>query len=185
MTRALIVVDVQNDFTEGGALPVDGGHTVSIEISDYIERWHSLYSVIVGTLDNHKANDLNGGHFALFPDYKDSWPVHCVAGTRGAEPKYAIQQVEHWFSAYFKKGYGKPDYSGFQGQFGDKYLNTFLVERGIKSLDVVGIAGDYCVLQTALDGKRNGYDVRILPQFVASVGGDKATLAAIEALDNA
>ena len=125
----------------------------------------------------------NGGHFSENPDYLDSWPVHCEAGSHGAALHEDIDTLV-WSRGLrsgqnvFTKGYGKPDYSGFQGHNGSGvFLDTYLKEAGIGMVHVVGIAGDYCVLQTALDAIRKGYKTDILPNMVASVGGEAATRA--------
>ena len=87
MSRALLIVDVQNDFTEGGALAVAGGDDVASAVSDFLALHASEYDVIVASRDWHDAEGDNGGHFATdaAPDFAGTWPVHCVAGTEGAE----------------------------------------------------------------------------------------------------
>jgi nicotinamidase/pyrazinamidase len=180
MSRALIIVDVQNDFVEEGALAVKGGRNVAHLIKRYVQKWNEIYDVIVATQDYHSGDNDNGGHFALFPDYVDSWPVHCVSGTDGAEFTEDIEEIWGYLHETFQKGQGKPDYSGFQGvSEGGVDLGTFLRDAGVTVVDVVGIAGDHCVKATALDAKRIGFEVHILPELVASVGGDEATIAAV------
>lgn len=190
MTSALIVVDVQVDFCEGGALAVEGGATVARNIGAYINNYQRDYNLVLFTLDWHNAMpDTNGGHFSSTPDFKDSWPVHCVAGSNGAEfHPGLLNRAPVPFSGdhVFYKGQGKPDYSGFQGKnIYNQSLAMYLFEHQVEHLDVVGLAGDYCVLQTALDAKQRGLDPAILPYLVASVGGQSATNKAMQTLRNA
>lgn len=186
MARALICVDIQVDFCEGGKLAVAGGHHVAELIAGYIWDRAASYSTIVFTADWHKPwPHKNGGHFSETPDFVDSWPPHCQQGTDGALLHDALAGVRPDSLHLFKKGDGRPDYSGFQGENSNgQSLYGWLAEAGITAVDVVGIAGDYCVLQTALDAKRNGFGTRILPQLVASVGGLEATMAAVKRLDD-
>jgi nicotinamidase/pyrazinamidase len=175
------VVDVQNDFCEGGSLAVAGGNEVAHSIRDYVYSFEDFYDRIFFTADWHEAPPSdNGGHFALVgePDFVDTWPVHCVLGTHGAEFHPAIQAVTlGWDSGdEFRKGTGRPDYSGFQGGNSRGFpLHEYLQKYGITDVDICGIAGDYCVRQTALDAIAFGYEVTILDALVASVNGDEAT----------
>jgi len=183
MTNALIIVDVQNDFTEGGALAVKGGDRIANAIADYVTRNHRDYDFVLFTKDYHNAlPDTNGGHFAVTnePDFVSTWPVHCVGGTEGAQLHPALLNASLPFDAHhvFRKGQGKPDYSGFQGYNMDGTdLDEYLLAHGVDRVDIVGIAGDHCVKATALDAVRFGYDVNVLPGYVVSVGGDEATAA--------
>ncbi|MET4094766.1 isochorismatase family protein [Arthrobacter sp. UYCu712] len=110
MSRALIIVDVQNDFCEGGSLPVEGGAGLAAEISEYVDAHHAQFDHIVATQDWHVDP---GAHFSAEPDFLDSWPRHCVAGTRGAElhPDLDTEYIQ----AYFRKGQFTAAYSGFEG----------------------------------------------------------------------
>jgi nicotinamidase/pyrazinamidase len=185
MKRALIIVDVQKDFCEGGSLAVAGGNKVADDILAYWLQNGHRYDVTVLTADHHNAPpDDNGGHFALppaTPDYVNTWPVHCVAGTEGNEFHEAVEYIHKAGAPVFRKGQGKPDYSGFQGISGVYItLNAYLTERDIDMVDVVGIAGDYCVKATAIDAVLNDYDVNVIPELVASVGGPDATHKAIQ-----
>jgi nicotinamidase/pyrazinamidase len=195
MSNALIVVDVQKDFCEGGKLAVAGGNDVAERIDDYIDSFGNLYNEIVFTADWHEPwPRTNGGHFSATPDFVDSWPAHCEAGSEGAQFHNAIKaQIlfleEHnrgeWDrdTHIFRKGLGKPDYSGFQGHNkGQQLLYTFLNSRGIDVVDIVGIAGDYCVRQTALDARRLGFVTNVLPGLVVSVGGSHETTRTLELL---
>ena len=150
--RGLLIVDVQNDFTEGGALGVDGGTAVARGISAYLAQHRGDYGVVIASRDWHNPEGDNGGHFALDsePNFVDTWPVHCVAGTFGAEyhPELDITQVD----VHVKKGQGEPAYSMFEGITDDGHtVQEVLEARGISSVDVVGIATDHCVRASALD----------------------------------
>lgn len=193
MTKALIVVDVQVDFVEGGALGVEGGKEVAYKIVEHARKHISDYEAIVFTQDFHNPPpDTNGGHFADEPDYVDTWPVHCVAGRYGSELFVPIHYLYEDLDGHgyvverFVKGQGKPDYSGFQGVSPDDVkLMHWLVGNDIDELDVVGIAGDHCVKATALDARDYGFKVNVLPDMVASVGGQEATDALMRLMEDA
>jgi nicotinamidase/pyrazinamidase len=187
--RALIIVDVQNDFCEGGALAVAGGNQVANDINLYVHNELDKYNAIIFTRDWHNPlPDTNGGHFSDEPDYVDSWPVHCVAGTTGADLHPAILEAHDFVThkvarPVFYKGQGQPHYSGFQGRnHGGEglALRSWLNWEDIAELDICGIAGDYCVRHTALDAIALGYKVNLLPNLIASVGGTEATNKVLE-----
>jgi nicotinamidase/pyrazinamidase len=159
MTKALIVVDVQNDFCEGGSLAVTGGAAVAAAISRYIAS--SAYDHVVATRDYHVDP---GSHFSETPDFIDTWPVHCVAGTPGASfhPELDVSAVEQVFS----KGRFAAAYSGFEAE---NDLAGWLTEKGVTDVDVVGIATDHCVRATALDAQRNGFRTTVLVELTAAV----------------
>jgi nicotinamidase/pyrazinamidase len=170
MTRALLIVDVQNDFTEGGALGVDGGAAVARRISEHLAAHRGEYALIAASRDWHDGANDNGGHFATSdaPDFTVTWPVHCVAGTPGADyhPDLDTSDVQ----VHVRKGQGKPAYSAFEGTTEDgRSLAEVLHERGVTDLDVVGIATDYCVRASALDALESGERVRVLTDLVAGV----------------
>lgn len=182
MTRALFIVDVQNDFTEHGALGVAGGDAVAERISRYLAARADEYALIVASRDWHHGDDDNGGHFSDSPDYVDTWPVHCVGGTFGAEydEVFDTSRVTH----HLKKGQGKPAYSLFEGVTDAGETAAHLLEvHGIRDIDVVGIATDYCVRASALDALGAGRRVRVLTDLVAGVHPESsaAALAEIEA----
>jgi nicotinamidase/pyrazinamidase len=163
MTKALIVVDVQNDFCEGGSLAVAGGAAVAAAVSRHIAA--GGYDHVVATRDYHVDP---GPHFSSTPDYVDSWPVHCVAGTAGASfhPELDVTGIE----AVFSKGEYAAAYSGFEGASGDgSDLTTWLRARGVDSVDVVGIATDHCVRATALDAAEAGFATTVLVDLTAGV----------------
>ncbi|MBB5808040.1 nicotinamidase/pyrazinamidase [Saccharothrix ecbatanensis] len=164
MSKALIVVDVQNDFCEGGSLAVTGGAAVAAAISAHVAS--SSYDHVVATRDYHVDP---GSHFSETPDFVDSWPVHCVAGTAGASfhPELDVTAVE----AVFSKGAYAAAYSGFEGASGaGESLEDWLRERGVEQVDVVGIATDHCVRATALDAASAGFTTTVLLDLTAGVG---------------
>ena len=187
MSRALFIIDVQNDFTEGGALGVDGGDAVAAGITAYLRAHPDRYDVVIASRDWHDApgddnsND-NGGHFALdaAPDFVDSWPVHCVAGTVGAQ--YDPGLDAELIDVHIRKGQGKPAYSIFQGttEDGDE-LPVVLDKLAVTDIDVVGIATDYCVRASALDALHAGRHVRVIDDLVAGVA-QQSSVAAIREL---
>jgi len=182
MTRALFIVDVQNDFTERGALGVDGGDAVAERISRYLDAHADEYALIVASRDWHHGDDDNGGHFSSTPDFVDTWPVHCVGGTYGADydEVFDTSRVTH----HLKKGQGKPAYSLFEGVTDAGETAAHLLEaHGIRDIDVVGIATDYCVRASALDALGAGRRVRVLTDLVAGVHptSSAAALTEIEA----
>lgn len=181
MTRALIVVDVQNDFCEGGALAVQGGAAVAAGISAYVREHSDRYAAVVATRDWHRAlPDTNDGHFAWGgdPDYVTTWPEHCVAGTHGAELHPGLVLPAGTYGVV--KGDGRQDYSGFAGRVvdGDEPdLAVLLRAAGVESVDVVGLATDHCVTATALDAVDAGFTVRVLTDLTAAVAAPTAVAA--------
>jgi nicotinamidase/pyrazinamidase len=175
--RALIIVDVQNDFCEGGSLAVAGGAAVARGITSLLADPDHGYDHVVATKDFHIDP---GSHFADEPDYAKSWPVHCVAGSPGSQfhPELDTAQIE----ATFRKGAHAAAYSGFEGADDDGTpLAAWLRARGVDRVDVVGIATDYCVRSTAADAVANGFDTRVLLGLTAGVAPG-STSEAIESL---
>ena len=165
MGEALIIVDVQRDFCEGGALAVTGGAATAAAISEWAH--HRSYDLVVATRDSHIDP---GAHFSATPDWVDSWPPHCRVGTPG-QMLHPRLQVE--LDVVVDKGFYAAAYSGFEGvDAWGKSLDAVLWHRGIAAVDIVGIATDYCVKQTALDAARRGYTTRILADLVAAVHPD-------------
>lgn len=178
MARALLVVDVQNDFTEGGALGVTGGAALAQRISAFLGRHADEYDLIVGSRDWHHGDDDNGGHFAgpEGPDFVDTWPVHCVGGTPGAE--YHPDLDTGVIDVDVFKGRGRPDYSAFQASTDDgTALPDLLADRRVTTVDIVGIATDHCVRATALDARAAGYDVAVYDDLVVGVDPDRSARA--------
>lgn len=168
MTRALLIVDVQNDFTEGGALACEGGSAIAANISDYLATRADDYAVIVASRDWHDADGDNGGHFSDNPDWVDTWPSHCVAGTAGAEYHPALDTAA--VTAHVRKGQGIPAYSAFEGTTESGHaLVDVLRENGVDAVDVVGIATDYCVRASALDAAALGLSVTVKANLCVGV----------------
>lgn len=185
MSRALVIVDVQNDFCEGGALAVTGGAAVANNVSAYLRDHRAEYVAVVATRDWH----INpGAHFAAQPDYVNTWPAHCVAGTAGAAFHPGLDSVVDFAAqvdAIVSKGNYTAAYSGFEGSTDTgESLSAYLRGRGITDIDVVGIATDHCDRATALDGRREGFGVRLLLPLCAGVAPD-TTAAALEEMASA
>jgi len=183
--RALILVDVQNDFCEGGSLAVTGGAAVARRISEYVMGHANEYATIVATADWH---DDPGGHFAARPDYVDSWPVHCRIGTDGALFHPAVEPAFEHVEAVFRKGDHAAAYSGFEGfatEDGKRIpLADWLRDRAIEQVDIVGIATDHCVRATALDAAKEGIETTVLLDLTAGVA-HQSTDAALAAMREA
>jgi nicotinamidase/pyrazinamidase len=196
MSRALIIVDVQNDFCEGGSLAIKGGADVAGAISEYVDAHHLQFDHIVATQDWHIDP---GAHFSESPDLIDSWPPHCVAGTRGAElhPDLDTEYIQ----AYFQKGQFTAAYSGFEGILapedavptGDTKLGAmplpddaaafaadedaiglddWLQSHDVEDVVIVGLATDYCVMATSLDAVQAGYSVTVIRDLTAGIADD-------------
>jgi nicotinamidase/pyrazinamidase len=179
MTRALIVVDVQNDFCEGGSLAVAGGTAVATAITRHVRTAAGEYAHVVATRDHHIDP---GHHFADRPDFLQTWPAHCVVGTGGVELHEELDREA--IEAVFDKGEYAAAYSGFEGRAGGVPLADWLRERGVDAVDVVGIATDHCVRATALDAVGNGFDTRVLLPLTAGVA-EPSTDAALDELRTA
>ncbi|AOR36066.1 nicotinamidase [Streptomyces fodineus] len=173
MRRALIVVDVQKDFCEGGSIPVKGGADRARAIAEMVQRSAgSEYAHIVATRDHHIDP---GGHFSDHPDFQNSFPVHCVAGSDGSDfhPTFASTATSGAVDEVFYKGAHSASKSGFEGSAEDgTSLADWLRAREVSDLDVVGIATDHCVKATALDGATAGFAVRVLLDYTAGVAAD-------------
>ncbi|MFJ3220714.1 isochorismatase family protein [Kitasatospora sp. NPDC086801] len=180
MHRALIVVDVQNDFCEGGSLAVAGGAEVAAAITDLIAESSPGYQHILATRDHHIDP---GDHFSTDPDYVTSWPVHCVAGTEGVgfHPNFAPAVISGAVEAVFDKGAYSAAYSGFEGlDENNRGPVEWLRERQVDEIDVVGIATDHCVRATALDAARAGFTTRVLLDLTAGVAPATTSAALAE-----
>ncbi|MBT8161135.1 MULTISPECIES: isochorismatase family protein [Arthrobacter] len=190
MSRALIIVDVQNDFCEGGSLAVEGGAATAAAISEYLDTHYQQFDHIVATQDWHVEP---GSHFSDSPDWVDSWPPHCRAGSKGAElhPDLDAEYIQ----AYFRKGQFTAAYSGFEGILAPEDevptgeltpgvaasletdedalgLDDWLQSHGVEDVVVVGIATDYCVKATALDAVQAGYAVTVIGDLTAGIAED-------------
>jgi nicotinamidase/pyrazinamidase len=182
MTRGLIVVDVQNDFCEGGSLPVEGGARVASDIGELLHHWTRgddrapAYDVVVASKDHHIDP---GPHWSNHPDYLESWPVHCRVGTDGEafHPNLDPQP----FDAIFLKGNHDAAYSAFEGVSVDGVkLADWLRARHVEQLDVCGIATDYCVRETALDARKEGFETRVLGRLCAGVARETTERALVD-----
>ena len=179
MARALLIVDVQNDFTEGGALAVAGGDAVATGISALLAERAGDYAVIIASRDWHHPDSDNGGHISAQPDYVETWPAHCIAGTAGAEydPLLDTTTVTH----HVRKGQGIPAYSMFEGvtERGER-TGEVLTAHGVTDADVVGIATDHCVRASARDAIAHGIRVRVLTDLIAGVAPEPSAAALAE-----
>ncbi len=184
--RALLIVDVQNDFCEGGSLAVNGGAAVAGKITEYLKKNAYDYSLIVASRDWHDANSSNDGHFAIDgaqPDFVNSWPPHCVSGSQGAD--YHPNLDQSFIGVHVKKGMGHASYSAFEGVTAEgRTLEQVLANAQINQLDVVGIATDYCVLASALDARQTGIAVAVLAELCAGISA-ASTEAALTKLEQA
>jgi nicotinamidase/pyrazinamidase len=181
VARALVIVDVQNDFCEGGSLAVTGGAGVARAISEYLASPEgSGYAHVVATQDHHVDP---GGHFSATPDFAGTWPPHCVAGTPGADfhPALDTSRVE----AVFRKGERAAAYSGFEGADADGVpLAAWLRDRSVTAIDIAGLTADYCVRATATDAATARFDTRVLLNLTAGVAAD-TTKAALDEMRTA
>ena len=182
MTRALIVVDVQNDFCEGGSLPVTGGGQVARDVDALLRQWAAGgpeapgWDHVVATKDHHVDP---GDHWSSEPDFATSWPVHCEVGTAGEQFHPDLDPAP--FEAVFLKGRHEAAYSGFEGHDDDgATLADWLRRRGVTEVDVCGLATDHCVRATALDAVAAGFDTRLLSRLCAGVAPGTTTAALSE-----
>jgi nicotinamidase/pyrazinamidase len=174
MTRALVIVDVQNDFCEGGSLAVQGGAAVAAAISDFLK--HETYAHVVATRDHHVDP---GDHFSDSPDYITTWPRHCVVGTPGVAFHPSLETTP--IDAVFDKGERSAAYSGFEGHDASGHdLASWLRSHDVNELDIVGIATDHCVRATALDAAREGFTTRVLVDLTAGVSPETTEKALAE-----
>jgi nicotinamidase/pyrazinamidase len=173
----LIIVDVQNDFCEGGSLAVAGGAGVAAGVSRLLRAGDHRWDHVVATKDYHVDP---GAHFGNPPDFRDSWPTHCVIGTGGADfhPGLETGRIE----AVFHKGEHAAAYSGFEGHAeGGVGLAEWLRRHDVDAVDVVGIATDHCVRATALDAAREGFATTVLLELTAAVARP-TTIVALDQL---
>ena len=188
--KAIIVVDVQNDFVDGSL-----GTARGVDVARGINAWlRKVVGVdgeavasrppIVGTLDWH----INPkGHFAPEgeePDYKNTWPVHCVADTHGAQ--VCAELNPELVDAWFHKGEYTAAYSGFEGHLAgeEQTLQQWLNSHEVENVTIVGIATDFCVRATALDALNAGFHVRVIEQLCSAVT-EQGGKSAIQELEDA
>ena len=185
MAKALLVIDVQNDFCEGGALACEGGAAVAAKITSYLQSHKSSYDLVVASRDWHTPNDPNDGHFpaeGVQPDYVKTWPLHCIAGTEGAE--YHPNLNTDLIDVHIKKGQSANGYSIFEGstENGSSFIELLKLQH-ITEVDVVGIATDYCVRASALDSVRAGISTRVISSLTAGVSPASIEKAIDELID--
>lgn len=183
MAKALLIIDVQNDFCEGGALAVAGGAAVAERITDFLSEHANDYDLVIASRDWHNPDGDNAGHFALpgeEPNYVTNWPVHCVAETSGSNyhPSLATSTITH----HILKGQGAHGYSIFEGSTPEgETFEQLIASAQLAEVDVVGIATDHCVRASALDAKRHGLKTRVITSLTAGVS-PASTEAAIDEL---
>lgn len=186
MAKALIVVDVQNDFCPGGSLAVAGGDDVARRIGTWLVEAAGEYEVIVATMDWHPGPGDEAetfDHFSPDPDFVTTWPPHCVQGTGGANLHAALVLPNR--AIVVRKGQDSAAYSGFEGRDdAGTPLAEILRRNGVDAVDIVGLATDYCVRATALDARNAGLDVRVFGRLIAGVAGD-TTAAALDEMSAA
>lgn len=185
MAKALFVIDVQVDFCEGGALACEGGAAVAKKITDFIREHRAEYDYVIASRDWHTPNSLNGGHFppeGTEPDFVNHWPLHCIAGTEGAE--YHPNLDSSLIDIHIKKGQDAHGYSIFEGVSEQGEPIAALIERlGIVSVDVVGIATDYCVRASSLDALKHDLEVKVITSLTAGVAPQSTERAIDELVD--
>ena len=186
MANALFIIDVQNDFCEGGALACSGGATVASKITSFINDNPNRYDFVVASRDWHTPGEENGGHFppeGQEPDFVNTWPLHCLAGDEGAE--YHPNLDTSIIDVHIKKGQGAHGYSIFEGTTEQGEALTDLLRRlEIDEVDVVGIATDYCVRASSLDAVSEGLAVKVITSLTAGVAAE-STEAAIDDMADA
>ena len=179
--RALLIVDVQPTFCEGGSLPVPGGNDVAHAVASYASRNRDHYDTLVTTQDWHVDP---GDHFSDDPDFVDSWPAHFRIGSDGALFHPAAEPAFEHVEAIFRKGHHSAAYSGFEGFTVDADrrvgLADWLRDRAIEQVDVVGIATDHCVRATALDSADEGFETTVLLDLTAGVAPETTAAALAE-----
>lgn len=172
MAKALFIIDVQNDFCEGGALACPGGAQVAKDITKFLNANPDAYDFVIASRDWHTPHSSNAGHFPKAgeaPDFISTWPLHCIAGEPGAN--YHPNLDQSLIDVHLKKGQGQPGYSIFEGttDSGER-IQQLLPRLSIESVDVVGIATDHCVLASAMDAKAFGLGVQVITSLTAGVG---------------
>lgn len=185
MSKALLIIDVQVDFCEQGALACSGGAAAAARITEHLLQNAKDYDHIIASRDWHTANDSNGGHFPAAgaePDFVNTWPLHCIEGEPGSQ--YHPNLDQSLIGIHIKKGQGAPGYSIFEGTTDSgQSFQALVAELGITDVDVVGIATDYCVRASALDAKAAGVSVRVITGLTAGVAQASVEQAIDELVD--
>lgn len=181
MTKALIIVDVQNDFVEGGSLAVTGGVSVAERLAEWLATHANDYDLIVTTQDWHIDP---GEHFSDNPNFVTTWPRHCVAKTDGAEIVTVLQEAldvlpNHIPFGQVHKGMFEDAYSGFQGTVvgsnEEKFLADLLRDHAVEEVEIVGIAEDHCVKASAIDSVTEGFKTTVLTEFCVGITHESIT----------
>jgi nicotinamidase/pyrazinamidase len=179
VAKAFIIVDVQNDFCEGGSLACSGGAQVASAISSFLKSEGQQFDFVIASRDWHDPDNDNGGHFAhsgKAPDFVDTWPPHCVAGSFGA--KYHANLDIDLIDFHIQKGQGKPAYSIFEGTTPEGEAFADLLNRlDVTEVEIGGIATDYCVLASALDANKAGLSVAVRSDLCAGVAAESTGAA--------
>lgn len=179
MANAFIIVDVQNDFCEGGSLACSGGAQVATDISSFLKSNANRYDFVIASRDWHDGDNDNGGHFAHdgeLPDFSQTWPVHCVSGSAGAN--YHANLDTALIDFHIQKGQGRPAYSIFEGTTHQgESLEALLSRLGVTAVEIGGIATDYCVLASALDAKNAELKVTVRTELCAGVAPESSAEA--------
>lgn len=188
MKRALLIVDVQPTFCEGGELAVHGGNRVAHRIAEFCRTHRGRYQLIASSQDWHIDP---GTHFSENPDFVDTWPPHGIAGSKNAELHPALKDVP--VDVAVKKGHYSAAYSAFEGVSEDeRHLAEIFTQEGIEQVDIVGIAESHCVLESALDAHKGGWKVKVIRDLTVPVSEElgaaarkKMVAAGIKLLDSA
>lgn len=174
MKKALIIVDVQNDFIEGGSLAVEGGYGLSKKIADLAKSGAlDKYDLVITTQDWHIEP---GSHFNENPDYINSWPVHCVADTFGSNiVKTLAEALENITDHTIIKGMYSDDYSGFDGEEKGtgRLLEDILKESQIEEVYIIGLATDFCVSASALASSKLDFKTYVIVDLVEGINSEK------------
>jgi len=149
MREALLIIDFQNDFCPGGALPVADGDAIAPCVNELLDS--GRFDLVVATRDWHPANH------ASFVEQGGPWPPHCVQGSQGAALHASLDRSRIDHIVDVGTGVDDEGYSGFE----KSNLAQLLKDADIDSVTVVGLATDYCVRATALDALREGFDVTV------------------------
>jgi nicotinamidase/pyrazinamidase len=178
----LIVVDVQNDFCEGGSLAVTGGGDVAARITEHLLAHRDRYDVVAASLDDHVPHSSNGGHIVGAgeqPNFADTWPAHCVQGTDGGHTHPALDVGLIDF--FVRKGHDVPAYSAFEGvDEAGRPLADALRAAGVQRVEIVGLATDHCVRATALGARAAGLGATVLLELTAAVDPSRTDDVAAE-----
>jgi nicotinamidase/pyrazinamidase len=177
MRNALLVVDLQNDFVEGGALPVPGGTQVVAHVARHVRHFRSEYTFVVATRDLHEDPP---DHFSEKPDYINTWPPHGVKGTTGAVLCTPISNLvrEKIIQVVVDKGRHAAAVSAFEAVDPRGHLLVdVLREQRIDHIDICGLITEYCIRASALDARKHEFQVRILVNLCGAASPEAAQRA--------